>query len=290
MFGASISSSDGRNWLSRVPAVALILVLVWLLWPAFSHAFDVWLTTEEFSFGFLVVPVAVAVAWWRRGQFRRSISSGTAASLPVILGALAIYLLAERLRIHALAGLAVSPLLFGLAAFRWGWVASRVLAFPIGFLAFGLGLFRGLLDTVGFALQGITAVGATGLAQVVGVPVVRDGLILESNKFAFIVAEPCSGMSSLVSLLALAALWTSVNRGSVGARAAVVLSVLPLVIVANSTRVALVLVVANLLGQETALGFFHGASSFVLFSVALAGLALVSRTVGCEWTKNATFS
>jgi exosortase len=176
----------------------------------------------------------------------------------------------------------VPPLLIGAAVYLFGWRTGREIAFPVGFLAFGLGLFRGLLDTVGFALQGITAYGASALAQSMGVPVIRDGLVLSSDTFAFVVAEPCSGMSSLVSLLALAALWTHVVQGSVPARLAVIVSILPLVVAANGTRVALVLLVASWFGQDAALGFFHSVSSLVLFGVALSGLILVSRLAGCK--------
>jgi exosortase len=200
----------------------------------------------------------------------------------IVVLALVFYIGGERLGIHAITGLAVSPLLFGAAVYLWGWRAGRVLAFPVGFLAFGLGVFRGLLDTVGFTLQGITAFGAGTLAQAIGLPVVRDGLLLTSDRFAFIVADTCSGMSSLVSLLALAALWVYAARGTVPARVAVLLSVVPLTIFANTLRVTLVLLVANWFGQDAALGFFHGASSLVLFGLALVGLVGVSRLVGCR--------
>jgi len=92
-------------------------------------------------------------------------------------------------------------------------------------------------------------------------------------------------MSSLVSLLALATLWVYAARGSVPGRVAVLLSVIPLTIFANSVRVTLVLVVANWFGQDAAVGFFHGASSLVLFGFALGGLLGVSRLVGCRSLK-----
>lgn len=268
--------------LPRLPHLVLAVATAALLWPAVMHGIEVWSTTEEFSYGFLIGPIAVAVIWWRRNALRASISKGASGGLVVVAIALFAYLFAERLGIHALAGLAVSPLLFGAAVYLWGWRAGWVLAFPFAFLAFGLGVYRGLLDTVGFALQGITAVAAAGIAQVAGIAVARDGLVLSSDRFAFIVADTCSGMSSLVSLLALAALWTYAARGSLPSRLAVLLSVAPLTIAANSFRVALVLLVANSFGQEAALGYFHGASSLVLFAVALGGLLGVSRVVGCR--------
>lgn len=266
----------------HLPQAALLIATAALIAPALLHALDVWSTVEEFSYGFLIPPVSILIVWWRRRELRQSIAAGASAGLLVVAAALATYLAGERIGIHAVSGLAVSPLLFGAVVFLWGWRAGRVLAFPIGFLAFGLGVFRGLLDSVGFALQTITAAGATALAQTIGVGVVRDGLVLSSNHFAFIVAETCSGMSSLVSLLALAALWTYAARGSLPRRLVVVASVVPLTIAANSVRVALVLLVANTFGQDAALGFFHGASSLVLFGIALAGLLLVSRCAGCR--------
>jgi exosortase len=264
------------------PAAIVLLATLAVVFPAFAHAVDVWSTTEEFSYGFLIPPVAALIIWWRRDQLVKSIGRGANFGLWIAAAALLIAILSERVGIHAISGLAVTPLLFGAAVYLWGWRAGRVLAFPFGFLAFGLGVFRGLLDTVGFALQGITAFGAGSLAPLVGVPVVRDGLVLSSDRFAFIVADTCSGMSSLVSLLALAALWVYAARGSMTGRMAVLLSVAPLTMLANSLRVTLVLVVAHWFGQHAALGFFHGASSLVLFALALGGLVAVSRAVGCR--------
>lgn len=268
--------------IAHLPKITLGLATATLLWPAFAHAIDVWSTTEEFSYGFLIVPISLGVIWWQRKALRASIRPGAASGLILVAIPLLTYLASERLSIHAVAGLAVSPLLLGGAVYLWGWRAGRVLAFPFGFLAFGLGVYRGLLDTVGFALQSITAIAAYAIAHTAGVAVVRDGLVLSSDHFAFIVADTCSGMSSLVSLLALAALWVYAARGGLPNRLIVLASVAPLTILANSLRVALVLVVANFFGQDAALGYFHGASSLVLFGLALTGLLSVSRLVGCR--------
>src|SRR5207249_11892536 len=162
------------------------------------------------------------------------------------------------------------------------------------FLVFGLGLYRGLLSSVGFILQDATAGGAVWAGQHVGLNVVRDGLVLHSTAaspaYAFVVAQACSGMSSLLSLLALAALWMYATRGSLRGRMAVFAVVLPLVVIANTLRVTLVLLVGASFGEDAALGFFHGASSMVLFGVALVGLLGVSRIVGCKLPAFATSS
>jgi exosortase len=278
------AGSSGRTPARQQQGLALGLgiVTILLVWPAFAHSIEVWSLNEEFTFGFLIPVASVFLVWWQRHALRRSLGTGVSSGLAIVVAALAAYLLFQRVGINALAGLAVIPLLWGMVVYLWGWGAGRVLAFPIGFLAFGLGLYRGLLDTVGFTLQQLTALGASTFGGALGLPVQRDGLLLYSNRFQFLIAEPCSGMSSLLSLLALSAIWVYVVRGALPARLAVVLSVLPIVLAANTVRVTLVLLVAWWFGQDAAVGFFHGASSLILFGLALVGLVLVSRSVGCR--------
>lgn len=257
-------------------------MLILLLWPALAHAVEVWSTIEEFRYGFLVLPVALLLVWHRRVVLRHSLGPGASIGLLVVVPSLGVYLLAHRLGINALAGLAVSPLLWGIAIYLWGWALARALAFPIGFLAFGLALYRPLLGGVGFRLQEVTALGAAALAHAVGLPVMQDGFILYGGGFAFAVAEACSGLSSLLALLALAALWTYLVPTAWPGRLVLLVSVVPLVVLANIVRVTLVLWVASGAGQDVAVGFFHGASSLVLYGLAVGGLVAVGRGVECK--------
>jgi exosortase len=283
---------NGRR--ATVLGVAMVVSLLALVVPALAHAIEVWMSDEEFTYGFLIPPIALAILWLRREALKRSIGPGRASGLAIVLAAIVLTLVSRRVGIHALAGVAVSPLLVGVAAYLWGWRAARIVAFPAAFLMFGLGLYRGLLNSVGFSLQEATAAGAAWAGPVIGLSVVRDGLVLHSASgspaYAFVVAQACSGMSSLLSLLSLAALWMYATHGSIPARAAVFGAVLPLVVIANTVRVTLVLLVGASFGEEAALGFFHGASSLVLFGLALLGLLLVSRIAGCKLPAIATSS
>jgi exosortase len=280
------------NWRSTVPGLALLVGLVIFVWPAFAHAIEVWVTDEEFSYGFLIPPIALGMVWWRRDALRRSIDHGRTAGLGIAVVAIVLTLVSRRTEINALSGVAVTPLLIGAAVYLWGWRAGRVVLFPATFLIFGLGLYRGLLSSLGFALQDVTAGGAALASRLIGLDVVRDGLVLHAAsdppRYAFVVAQACSGMNSLLSLLALAAVLLFVTAGPLTGRAAVIAGVLPLVIVANIARVTLVLLIASTFGEDTALGFFHGASSLVLFGVALAGMLVLSRMVGCKLPTFAT--
>jgi exosortase len=275
---------------SALPLAAVTLAAALAVWPMFVHAAEVWATVEAFGYGFLVPPLSLLLVWWQWPALRARLDRGAWGGVVVVFGALVVALVATRAGINALAGLAVVPLLWGVVVALWGWGAGRVLAFPIGFLAFGLGAYTGALNRLGFALQEVTAAGAGALAQAIGLGVVREGLVLRAAGFAFVVAEQCSGMSSLLSLLALAVLWGFLAAGTPVARLGLILSVLPLVVLANVARVTLVLLVAALFGQDAALGFFHQASSLVLFGVAIGGLLLVARWLGCRVPQRAGWS
>jgi exosortase len=265
-----------------VPLAALAIVTAAFVAPAVAHAIELWSTTEEFSYGFLIVPISVALVVAGRERLHGIQRTGENAGLLVAAISVIAYVVAERVGINAVAGLAVSPLLWGMTLYLFGRRVARELAFPIAFLAFGLAPYRGLLDNVGFALQVVTAQGAGGLASVLRLPVTLDGLVLHLPAFGFVVAEACSGMSSLLSLLALSSLWIYLADATAPARVAVIASVLPIVVAANVVRVTLVLAVAWYLGPDTAMGFFHGASSAVLFGVALTSLIAFSWVVGCR--------
>lgn len=261
---------------------AIVLLTSALIWPVVRHAFDIWAANDDLHFGFVILPLALVLVWFRRQSLARNMTHGSSQGLFIIVGAMVALFICERLWARSPAAVAVGLLLWGIVVYFWGWSAGRVLAFPITWLAVGLALQPTLLSGPGFVLQHITVIGAAAASNLAGVPVVREGLVLRTGSAAFIVAEACSGMNSLLALGTLAMLWLDIAGGSLGARAAGLAAVLPLVLIANVTRVSLVLVVGNIFGQDAAEGFFHGASSVVLFGMALGGFMLVGDLVGCR--------
>ncbi len=93
------------------------------------------------------------------------------------------------------------------------------------------------------------------------------------------VAEACSGIRSLISLLTLGIVYGYFTDERPWVRLAIALSTIPVAIVANGLRVAGTGVAAHYYGPEAAQGFFHKFSGWVVFVVALVMLFLIQRTV-----------
>jgi exosortase len=273
-----------REWQRHALLMAIAVVLTAMMLPVIRHAVQVWSENDDLRFGFLLAPTAAWLIWRSRGSLRTAVDwrGGGRASLVCLIGALVGYLVCQRVEARSPAALAAGAVVWASVWYLTGTRVAWLVAFPIGLVTYGLALQPTLVAPLGFTLQGFTARSAESMSHLIGLNIVREGLVLRGDMFAFIVAEPCSGMNSLLALLCLAAVWTYLVRGTIGGRAAVLASVVPLTIAANTTRVVLVLLVANFFGQDSAEGFFHEASSLVLFGLAMLGMLVVSRMVGCR--------
>ncbi len=93
-----------------------------------------------------------------------------------------------------------------------------------------------------------------------------------------LVDDTCSGLRSLISLIALAAVltqWFPVRTP--GRRAVLMASAVPIAVAANWLRVTLALLVGFVYGAEVAGGVYHDLSGVIVFLVAFVGLVVVAR-------------
>ena len=115
-----------------------------------------------------------------------------------------------------------------------------------------------------------------------GIPVTRVGAEIQLEDASFIIGLPCSGMNSLISLLALAAIFIYILRCSLYKKIALLCITIPIAVFANILRVTSLLLIANAYGAETANGFFHTFFSPLLFIIAFIFLILISVLIGCK--------
>ena len=98
-----------------------------------------------------------------------------------------------------------------------------------------------------------------------------------------VIGDPCSGLRSLISLAALGMLYAYLAKGSYPKRIALFLASIPIAIIANIIRVIGVIVVANFYGNRIVTdGLLHEGFGLSVFVVALAGLILAGRILGCQ--------
>ena len=94
--------------------------------------------------------------------------------------------------------------------------------------------------------------------------------------------DPCSGLRSLISLLALGAIFTQFISGSIARKNILFLSAVPIALVSNVLRIIALLWVTYVYGERVALGFFHDLSGMLVFVIAFLGLITVTKVLKCR--------
>src|SRR5262249_39474330 len=160
----------------------------------------------------------------------------------------------------------------GLILFHFGPRILRVLAFPLAFLFFMVPLPSVLFYALAFPLQNLAAQNATSILDLLGVPVLLDGNVIHLSQISLGVTEACSGIRSLISMIALAVAWAYLITPGAWAKAVLVASVVPITIAANAGRVVVTGLVGQWFGASYATGVYHTFSGYLIFLFACAGL------------------
>jgi exosortase len=266
---------------NRTAASALVLLagVSWLyrdvLWSlARQRASD-----DKNTHGLLIITLALYCAWERRAGLMREERKPSAAGLILVLLSLLVFAMGRLGAELFLARISLVGVIVGAVWFVWGSGHVRRLAFPLALLPLMVPLPAIVFNQIALPLQLIASRVGEATIAAAGIPVLREGNILELPDMTLAVAEACSGIRSLVSLVTLAIVLTYFLGRGVGGRIAVVASAVPIAILANAARVAGTGLAAHWIGRGAAEGFFHGFSGWLMFVTACAGLVGVQAFV-----------
>src|SRR5262249_61129683 len=244
-----------------------------------------WWYDLNYSHGFLVPILSGVLIWQRRTQLAALPVEGSWIGLPVFLLGIGALLLGDVGSENFLMRSSLIVILVGLVLFHLGRQFLRVLAFPLLFLFFMVPLPATLFYAVAFPLQNLAARNAAWTLDTLGVPVLLDGNIIHLTKQSLGVAEACSGIRSLISLLSVSVGWAVLTLPGFWAIAIFVFSVVPITILANAARVVVTGLIGQWFGVEYAQGFFHTFSSWLVFVFAFLCLLGVHSTIRLVQTR-----
>jgi exosortase len=169
--------------------------------------------------------------------------------------------------------------LAGAIVYLAGWRVVGVLAFPLAFLLLMIPLPAIVFNQVAFPLQLLASTVGASVVSALGIPVLREGNLIVLARTTLEVAEACSGIRSLVSLLTLGIVYGYFTDSRASVRTMIALSTIPIAIVANAARVTGTGIAAHYYGDRVAHGFLHSFSGWVVFGVALVLVLIVARVI-----------
>ena len=278
---ASTAEDVPRVSISRVEmALIATLIIVWV--PGILQLAEVWSSLEYASHGFLVPFVALWAATAHREELARLEPRPLAGGL-LLMGVVAgCYLAALVLRDPTLLGLvAVSTVVASVLALRGvAWVST--LRFSLGYLLFMVPLPVAWVTPVIVKLQLLVSSVGVEILQQAGVSIFREGnvLTLPGGQSLF-VAEACSGITSLITLLPIGVFIAYFTEAVLWRRLVLVAAVIPIALAGNLLRVIVTVLVSTHVSIEFATqGPLHewaGVATYVIGCVCLLGVGVLMR-------------
>jgi exosortase len=258
---------------------AAILAFALCYWNVLTKLVHDWAHDDNYSHGFLIVPLALYFVWERRARLAAVAHRLNWVGLVLVIGSLGMLVAGTLGAELFVSRVSIIFLIAGTVLFTAGFDALRVLAFPIAFLFLMVPPPAIIFNQIAFPLQLLASRFGEATLQALSIPVLREGNVITLANTSLEVAEACSGIRSLISLLTLGIVYGYFVDPRISVRTMIALSTIPIAIVANGIRVAGTGVAAHYYGNEAAEGFFHTFSGWIVFIVAFALLYLVATII-----------
>lgn len=224
----------------------------------------------DYSHGYLIPFVSLGIIWYKRRAYMEATKKICTWGLAVIVLALFMHWVGAKMQQTRVSLMALILLLWGVPLYFLGWQVAKLLIFPCAYLIFCIPL--NFLDALSFPLRLTAASFATGILNGLGIEAVRNGSGIYSTAgggFRFDVADPCSGLRSLLAMTALTAVYAYLTQKTLVKKWALFCASIPLAVAGNIARIITVALVAEAFGEDLATGLYHDYSGYVVFSVAI---------------------
>jgi exosortase len=257
---------------------------------AFQWMFSRWKDTisfgADYSHGYFIPFVSLGVIWYKRKEILAVKMHTDLRGLGVVIFSLLLHWLGAKMQQTHFSLASFVLLIWGIPFYLFGWEMAKKLIFPCSYLAFCIPL--NFMDVVAFPLRLFSTTLATGMLNGIGIGAIRSGTAIYSNVaggFEFDVADPCSGLRSLLAMTALTAVYAYFTQKTLLKKWILFAASIPLAVIGNIARIVTVAIVAEAFGGKLALGLYHDYSGYILFTAAISMMVVVGGLLNLEFSE-----
>ena len=265
------------------PAISLWQILVLgaafliLYLPILIDLLSDWYNDPNYGHGFLIIPVSAWLIWRKRAVLKTIPLETGKWGLPITIASLALFIVGTAGAEFFTTRVSMVGLLFGMTLYMAGSRFMREIWFAFFFLLFMIPVPYIIYYSVTFPLQLLGSKIAAGVLGVIGIPHLRQGNIIHlPDNYSLEVAEACSGLRSLVTLLALGALLSYLTMKTKWKAMTLFLATIPIAIAANIFRITVTAIGAYGISRKIADDFLHELSGTIVFMFSLICLMILS--------------
>lgn len=261
----------------RLQLVLVLPLLVGMYYKIVPDMVKEWYQDENYSHGFLVPIISGYFLWQRwpdlKGRLVKSDWLGLVIIVCGVLQLLVAWLGTEYFTMRS----SLIVLLIGMTLYWFGREVLKCMTLPLGYLLFMVPIPYIIYDMLAFPLKLFVTRVSVAFLKLVGVVVMREGNIIMFPTTTLEVADACSGIRSLISLLAIAAAYAFLTNTSNARRWIILFSAVPIAVATNALRVIITGILAQWWGAKAAEGFFHEFAGMAVFLLAMGMLVLLGE-------------
>jgi exosortase len=269
--------------------ILISIIFIGIYFPTFCWMIPLFMHHDSnYSHGFLIPFVCLWLLWQLRDRLKDIVVCPARSGIWVIAVGLVIHVMALAVKVDFVSALSMIMTIVGIILHLFGWRMMRFLVFPVGFLFFMIPFPDVFTIFLTYKLKIMATHEAVAMVNAIGIPCIAEGAKIILPDTFLEVGAPCSGIRSLISLLALGTLFAYLLNISIIRRTIVFLSTIPIALLSNVIRITLLCLVAHIYGKEAALpgGFFHDFSGLLVFVIAFGCLYGVGNMVSPNAVKS----
>ena len=259
------------------------ILTLWLYRSILYHLVGQWWQDPNFSHGFFVPLFSAFVVWQERDRLRRIPLRPSWSGLPILFLALCVLVVGQMGAELFLSRISPLIALAGLIVLFLGWNFFKATLFPWAFLLLMIPIPAIMFSQITFPLQLLASRVASETLPLFGVPILREGNVINLPSMALEVAEACSGIRSLMSLVTLAIIYGYLMEKRLWIRYLLAVASVPIAVVANSARIIGTGLLVQYWDPDKAEGYFHASWGWIIFVVSLVLLYALHGLIGLIW-------
>lgn len=265
-----------KNQKHLIGMLSLLLVAMGIVyWPIVVPMVKQWAADDNYSHGFLVPLIAGYLAYLRRDELLAAEVRPSNFGLAIICFGLFMLLLGWIATEYFTMRSSLVVIVAGSVLYLLGWEIFKILLAPMAYLLLMVPIPAVIYDAAAFPLKLFVTKVSVLTLKAMGIVIWQEGNILMFPNITLEVADACSGLRSIMSLLALGAAYAFVLHTKTRDRVILILATLPIAVFTNCLRVIATGVLAQYFGSAAAEGFFHEfAGFFVFFGAVVMFVAL----------------
>jgi exosortase len=243
--------------------------------PVWKRLVSSWATSEDNAHGFFILPVFLYIVWRRRADLVGIPRSPSWWGLVIVLFSLMMYIFSHFAEIMTLGSYTIIFVSAGVVVFLFGFSLLKELFFPFFLLFFMIPVPSQIYSYLTIPLQLLVSKASVALGMLAGIPAYREGNVIYLPNFTLQVVQACSGLRSMVSLLAMGAIVGYLTTRTTRDRIIIILCAVPVAIIVNIFRVFAIEFSFYYFHYDLTVGSVHTLIGVLVFLISLAMIIAV---------------